>query len=324
VYFILVISYSGSSTTPYTLYNQFTASPDSSEVDDFYTDPRIVSPNSLTSGTISIPADEDFIRFTIPAAISGYNPMVVLRLDSGNPYVSASLYTSSLSYAGELDQEAEVFQRFPAGTYYIKVHSNQLNATAADNTYTLFINSFDCGNNTIAEILGRKSDNSSIAYMTNASTLWVNSEEILLLGNVSFARSITVPIPPTISSQTPTKTSSLSAQSVSAVRKAIFGHHFSNIGGGWAVTNALALIPYGNIQYLNSLSIEDPLYWGPTSYGGTFNNQDEEDAGYGYSAFILDLDTGEIKDFISYHNGFYNDDIFGGLMGDYYYSFTNY
>jgi hypothetical protein len=164
--------------------------------------------------------------------------------------------------------------------------------------------------------------------MTNSSILWVNSESIILLGSPSFFRKITVPIPETaFVPPNSTKTAYLSVQSASAITSAQFGHHYSNCsqsGAGWSVENALALIPGGNIQFLNSISTPDPLYLGPSSDGGTFNNIQEGEARLGYSAFILDLDTKEIKDFTSIHNGFYNPSLLGGIMGNYNCNFTVY
>jgi hypothetical protein len=323
IYYIRIVSYAGGSTSsPITIYNQFTATPDASEVDDFPENARVVAANSKTTGAISIPCDEDYVKFTIPASTTGYNPMVILRLDSMNPNLSGSLYTSNLSYAGELTQTSETTQRFPAGVYYIKIHSNTLNATAADNTYAFYINTLDLGNNTIAAVLGRKSDNTKVAYMTNSSSLWVNSDQILsLLGNLSFNHSVSI----VGQNSTTEKTSYLSAQSVSAVTSAQFGYYTGDMFG--IVDEALALIPIGNIQCLNTVyTYNTPLGTQTSSYGGTFNNAEDYEEGKGYSAFIINLTTGAVKDFISYHNGFYNSTLpgVGGLMGNHFGSFTAY
>jgi hypothetical protein len=306
IYFILVVSYSGSSTTPYTLYNDFTDSPDASEVDDFYTDARVMSPNSKISGDISMPNDEDFVKFTITEVVSGNDPTVVLRLDAAaNPYIYCSIYNSNLTYVGDFEQGGEVVESLPAGTYYIKIHSSYRTGLASDNSYTLFVNSFDCGENTLDSVLGRDGSSSRIAYATEEGSLWVNSSSVLEnIFSIYFSHSQVNYVDEKFMN------AHAMPPSTQPIRKVYFASYSSGLLPS-SVPNALLVLTDGIITFENKwrerIFSDNSSYWSPFIYqNNSINNNQVVDGHQAY--FVLDLnDNGAIKDCYSlYCNGFYN------------------
>jgi hypothetical protein len=308
IYFTLVVSYTGSSTTAYTLRNDFTTSPGAGEVDDFPENARVVTPNTVgLTGIISRACDEDFFKFTVPA--SANNAIISISMNINDPSVGTvvygELYNSSLSFMGEFVVNSFVSTPVSPGDYYIRVQSMTKTAyyTNIDYNYKVLVNTVNSGG-TIAQVLGRNTNNTKIAYMINAGALWVNSSQKIATVGLTFSHTVT----------TPQKTTYLSVTSLSALTRGIFGNYGSTLTSN--VSNAICLLPSGNINFLNSVHFTSASS-SPLQFGGTIDNAAQLSSG-----FIFDLDTGAMVDFYSPYNGYYNSDINNGQMGNYGNSFS--
>jgi hypothetical protein len=310
IYFIVVYSYSGSSTELYTLYNSFDPNPEISEVNDFPENARIVVPNTVgISGEIATLRDEDFIKFTVPTSANrAVLTMIMQDVYGVIPLVYGYVYNENLVYQGAIEPNANVPIMVSPGTYYIRVLSEgNLYYSNLNYNYSILVNTFN-SSGTIGQVLGRNSSNNRIAYMTTANTLWVNSDLKISSISLSFSRQVTIPQP-----QKSTRFNVTSG----AIHRALFISYSSSMENelheSSSASNAIWLLPV-HFSFSNMLSMGGQS----DLFADTFYNEDL----FWKSGFVYDLDTGKLKDFLSPVNGYYNSDIFDGYMGHYINSYT--
>lgn len=307
-YFIHVQSYQGGSTTiPYYLHVEM-AKLDPEEINDTPNQASSITPNSNGMyGDLSMRNDEDWIKFT-PTGNKG-----ILEIQLSNSNINVDLYrlnatTGDLSgvqrYTGA--GRGEFTLNTTAGvTYYFHIlHKN--NKVLSNSSYALRVNSFTCSE-TVAQSLGRTSDNRRIAYVTNSDNLYVNSTRVLQrlaqsarysydhnTGNIRYQHE---------------------SYASSPVREALFLRYYSTTRNDVdSMSNALALYvrrdPAGSGGDMGA-HFENKLY---KYIGGVWNTEFQN--GYAAGYYILDLSDNKIKDFMSYGLGFYNG-FFG--TGDWWY-----
>ena len=306
IFFILVHSYRGGSLTiPYYLHVEM-ASPGAGEIDDFPENAKTFNPNTYgIDGMLAMRNDVDWVKFTS----TGNN--AVIQFTPSNPHMSASLYqmsgTQTLSHIGEMSAEGDyVLPATNGATYYLRIYHWHNKQGGLNSTYGLLVNTF-YNPDRVARVLGRNQYNTKIAYTVNSSErLYVNSTPVMeRISDTSYSREE--------SNIVLIAKHKSSSGLIGGVR---FGRYTST--SGFSVSNAILLMPSGKVSYSNFVSrdtlgnghfVTNPLdnNFGQTLLYSAWPPERPEERGEG---FILDVSTGQIKDFASrYYNGFYNGNV---------------
>jgi hypothetical protein len=285
------------------------ASQGTGEVDDFPENARTLSNNSNLSGNLPMRTDEDFFKFTAAGnrAVISFSPT--------NTNMIADLYVqsgSAINYIGYLPEAGMYPVSTSAGaTYYIQVKHSNNKVFGLTSNYTLGINSFTCSE-TIAAILGRQSNGSRIAYITNSENLYVNSTLVL----TNYFQKLRHDYQDPVSDPRQGKHTS---HAVSPVSHAVFISYNTTRPDVDSMSDALALVIRNNnndggVYYENRKNSFATGYPNPV-----FDN------GYTYfpfstipAAYIVNLADNQVKDLASIvGNGFYN-----FFFGNYSYTIT--
>ena len=307
IYFFALVSYSGSSTSPYNFYLGFNTDYTGNETDDTFSEANPVqlynnTTDTLINGFLGNYVDEDYYRLIITG-----NKTVINFVNASSTQVGIRLYNASyqpINTSGYIIQNEDdpntmikvgtfnILNLNP-GTYFLKFTSmNKLAISGAQ--YIARVGHFSTPNNEqISKILTRTADNARIAYITTVGKFCVNSA---LIRDGFPTRKVTIvkggwryDWGPAVQTEY-----TLTATDVSGSIGSCYFVRFSS--GLASIYDAFAVYSDdGHYSNVYRYRVENTTQW--KNYKSTSPRTD------GY--FIIDLRDGTIKDVVSGGNGFY-------------------
>ena len=245
-YYILVNAWSHSGNpAQFTLYNYYTTTMDSYEINDHPILPASGGPGSRGPVNLSVnaptyhatldnPCDEDWYRFTV-----SNNRLLIRMATPANSNVVGVLYNQNFGVVGTVSNSGYTQYSVSSGTYFLRI-LNPSHDRAEQ--YQLTLNNFNFSG-TIAHVLAHNNSNQRVAYMTNQDILYVNAQNYNVgLANLGFTY----------------ENSSLGKITVqsSGTTWAIFGSYSSNLptinGIGGNASDALLFVNSGGVAVANT------------------------------------------------------------------------